>query len=213
MRTTSFRGKTFSIVDGSVHPQYSINTFDVEERELRETHWNISPGDVVVDVGSSYGSYTLTALVAGAALVLSFEPEPSVCQDLVRNVQANNWQDRCRIFNQALSDSDEPIDMRVYAPHWPQQTITGAFKATTLDKVVEACQLGRLDWIKIDVEGIEEAVVKGGRRSIDKFRPRLLIECHDFMDPEISKRVKALLPDYRFIELEREPCITLLGEP
>lgn len=73
IRTISFKGKEFKIIKGSTHPDYSFDTFDKEEHEFRNKYWNIQDGDVVFDIGSSYGSYALTACAAGAEKVYAFE--------------------------------------------------------------------------------------------------------------------------------------------
>jgi hypothetical protein len=49
----------------------------------------------------------------------------------------------------------------------------------TLDGLVERAGLTRLDFVKIDVEGGELAVLRGGGNAIDEFRPTLLVEIED----------------------------------
>ncbi|MBO0838179.1 MAG: FkbM family methyltransferase, partial [Actinobacteria bacterium] len=46
----------------------------------------------------------------------------------------------------------------------------------TLDALVTRLGLGRLDFIKIDVEGGELHVLQGGQRTVDEFRPAILVE-------------------------------------
>jgi FkbM family methyltransferase len=46
----------------------------------------------------------------------------------------------------------------------------------TLDAVVEALKLDRLDFIKADIEGFEYRLVMGGRGTLARFRPALLLE-------------------------------------
>ena len=87
-----WRGRHFSVAEGSLHPAYSLHTFD-EEREFREEHWKVKEGDVVFDVGASYGAYALCACSDGAT-VHAFEPEPSVWADLMLNVELNGWNSR-----------------------------------------------------------------------------------------------------------------------
>lgn len=37
--------------------------------------------------------------------------------------------------------------------------------------------MDRVDWIKIDVEGAEVSVLKGGMKLLKKHRPKLIVEC------------------------------------
>ena len=52
----------------------------------------------------------------------------------------------------------------------------GEVAVTTLDEFVEARGLRRLDFMKIDVEGFEERVLRGGERTLRRLRPVVLLE-------------------------------------
>jgi len=211
-KTQSFKGHEFKVVRGVTHPAFSYFTFEEEEKDLRERLWNIQPGDVVFDVGASYGSYALTACAMGAT-VYAFEPEKTVFDDLVRSVVLNDWSERCIPVNKGLWSSETRIHMESYAPHWPKLSISGSYVLDTLDHEVAAAGLKQLDWIKIDVEGAEEHVIRGGMGTLSKFRPKLLIECHIFLDAALVDKIKALLPGYTFEEITRPPCIMLYALP
>lgn len=47
---------------------------------------------------------------------------------------------------------------------------------TTIDAMVERLGLGRLDFIKADIEGWEVQLLRGASGTLDRLRPRLLIE-------------------------------------
>jgi len=47
---------------------------------------------------------------------------------------------------------------------------------TTIDALAETLALDRLDFIKADIEGNEMQLLEGAKRSLERFRPRLLIE-------------------------------------
>ena len=117
-KNQSFKGKEFKVIKGSTHPEYSYYTFESEESNFRNKYWNIKKDDVVFDIGSSYGSYALTACAMDAK-VYAFEPEPTVFHGLVNNILINNWQNICYPFNFGLYDSETSVNMKEYAPHWP----------------------------------------------------------------------------------------------
>ena len=205
----SFKGKSFQVVKGVTHPEYSFNTFDQEEFNFRNKYWNIKQDDIVFDIGTSYGSYTLTALSQGAT-VYSFEPEKTVFDGLIDNININNWQDKSFPANMGFWSSITYLDMKSYAPHWPEATISGDYFMHTIDEYVKSIKLNKIDWMKIDVEGAEVEVIKGGLKTLKSLKPNLIIECHDFLDNTLSKQVRELLePYYNFEEIEREPCIML----
>lgn len=213
IKEQTFKDKAFYVLKGLVHPEYSFYTFETEEREFRDAHWDVKEGDVVFDVGASYGTYTLSALSMGAK-VFSFEPEATIFCDLANNVYINDWNDRCFLAPHGLWSSRTTIDMKQYAPHWAPQTISADYNVTTLDDVVETNSVQKIDWMKIDVEGAEVEVLKGGMKTLERFHPRLIIECHDFLDATLSSRVKEMLLSVGYTDLEvveRPPCLMVLA--
>jgi FkbM family methyltransferase len=213
VRNHIFNGKEFQIIKGTTHPEYSFFTFEGEERDFRDKHWGVKDGDVVFDVGASYGTYTLSACSMGAT-VFSFEPEKTVFKDLVNNIAINDWNDKSYLFNFGLWDIKSRVNMKSYAPHWPEATITSDYEMETLDSISDRYDLKKIDWMKIDVEGAEVKVITGGLNSIKKFLPNLIIECHTFLDPAIKDQVISLLSnEYDFEEVDRPPCVMLLGKP
>ncbi len=207
-----FNGRKFNVRQGNIHPAYSFFTFTDEEKDFRDQYWKINEGDCVFDIGSSYGSYALSACVMGAT-VYAFEPEPTVCCDLLENVRLNRWEAKCFVHNFGLWSSESRVNMKDYAPHWPQQTISSMYEVKTLDMMTDG--LNRLDMVKIDVEGAEEHVVKGGLKTIEKFRPRMIVECHIFLDAELTNKIKSLLEpfNYEIEEVQRDPCVMLVANP
>jgi hypothetical protein len=49
---------------------------------------------------------------------------------------------------------------------------------TTLDALIAALQLSRVDFVKADIEGYEAALIAGARTTLKRCRPSLLLE-HD----------------------------------
>lgn len=215
-KTISFKGKNFHIIKGSMHPDYSFDTFDKEENAFRDKYWNIKEGDVVFDIGSSYGSYALTACAMGAK-VYAFEPEKTVYNDLVTNIRINDWLSRCFPMNIGMWSSRNTVDMKSYAPHWPQFAITSDYQMDTVDHIAQAIGISKLDWIKMDIEGAEEHAIRGALETITKFRPKMIIECHNFLDAELENKVKVLLTplNYSFesIKNDHTPSIMLIATP
>lgn len=213
-KAQSFKGKEFKVIKGQTHPEYSYSTFEQEEYEFRNKYWDIKADDVVMDVGASYGAYSMSACVMGAT-VFAIEPEKTVFDDLVHNIQINNFT-KCIPINNALWSSVKSVNMKDYAPHWPANTISGNYDTKTLDQLATDFNIQRLDWVKIDVEGAEEHVILGGLKTIIKFKPKLIIECHTFLDAELKDKIKKLLSsvaDYDFEEIDRPPCVFLYATP
>ena len=206
--THTFRGHTFRMLRGSTHPEYSVTCFETEEKDFRERYFNPEPGQVVVDAGASYGSYSLAAAACGAS-VIAFEPEPSVFVDLKRNIDANGFGGFIKAHCSGLWCEAAIIEMASYAPHWPAGTITTPFTMLPLDRF----NLSRVDILKIDCEGAEEKVLLGARTTLESCKPVVIVEVHVFLDKELVDKCKRALPGYTFEEVERGECVMLIGRP
>src|SRR3954470_5497891 len=155
--------------------------FEARERELagellRERH---GEDRAIVDVGAHVGLYALTwARRFPRARVIAIEPSPATCARLVRNVARNLLT--VEVHEVALADHIGDGDLHVtdddaYAGlsdtrRKPiRDLITVA--VTTLDTIAADLRLGL---VKIDVEGHEDDVIAGGRRSLLRDHPVLV---------------------------------------
>ena len=141
----------------------------------------VRPGDVCVDVGANYGGVTfaLAQASAPAGRVYSFEPGPVNHERLTRNL-ALNPSLRDRVVAYALGVADKPGTLRWSEdPSFPGNACMfgteGIERAVvTLDEALK--DLPRVDFIKIDVEGMEIEVLRGASALITRHRPILFYE-------------------------------------
>ena len=82
---------------------------------------------------------------------------------------------------------------------------------TSIDRYVESAGLSKLDFVKIDVEGAEDAVVRGMTTTLQRFRPVILVEIHgnDGKESEGLQQLKAT--GYKLMRMEQAgltPCDT-----
>jgi hypothetical protein len=71
---------------------------------------------------------------------------------------------------------------------------------------VKEKNLEKIDFIKIDVEGYEIEVLKGGIESIKKFRPILGISLHNqLFEKEIRKIFEKEIENYEIRKSEKDP--------
>lgn len=142
--------------------------------------------DVVADIGANFGLHTLLAadIVGSAGAVFAFEPVPFNVRLLTRNVNLNGFGDRVRIVPSAVSDSPEP-ELAFSIPEG-DLTVTGSLGGSGSNQ--QRVPNLRLDdfagfdrplrFLKIDVEGAELAVLKGGEKRIRADQPVILVEVH-----------------------------------
>ena len=164
------------------------------EREVHELPSLVEPGSVVVDVGAHIGDYTysLCKAVAPGGHVIAVEPLPNLARSLARATEKLRLP--VTVLNCALSAQPGEAELRVplndgmedfgFATLVPR--VTGGkvirVELKTLDDVCSDVK-GKISFIKIDVEGHELDVLRGGGAVIKKHRPILLIEIEQRHSP------------------------------
>jgi FkbM family methyltransferase len=184
-------------VEINLHPEdrlsEAICVGKYEATEQRFVRRFLKPGDVFVDVGANVGLFTLLAAerVKNTGRVFAFEPSPTTFQRLQENVRLNRFQNvRCERV--ALSDDAETRTLTTSvegygawdslgAPSAGRRFTTHAVSCCTWDDF--ACRedlVGRVTLMKLDVEGWESRVLRGGRNTLARAdSPDLLVEFTD----------------------------------
>ncbi len=157
------------------------------QEEINLCKQALTPDDVVIEVGSNIGSHTLALskfVTKGA--VFAFEPQKIIFQNLCANISINSITN-CFCSQIALSDNK---DQKLYFPNYDftKEQNFGAMsflnntkanynieaKVDTLDN--RFSNFNNLKLLKIDAEGMEVNVIKGGIELIKRTKPVLYIE-------------------------------------
>ena len=144
----------------------------------------LHPGDVFLDVGANFGYYSivLASRLNKQCTVHAFEPNPPTLARLRHHVAINDLQDVVQVHDFALSDQEGTAALATKQGNSGATNVVesdGAsrpVRVTTLDAFCNEQRLTRLDAMKIDVEGFEERVLLGGRQTLSRWRPVLLLE-------------------------------------
>ena len=164
-----------------------------EEEAVRARFWHPRPDDVVVDVGSFEGTYTLPALEAGA-YVHAVDARAHTLRTLDALAEANGlaWRLSCShaVIYDGSAYPEQLTSAIVSGPYASARDMFPDADATplTLDALVAQCEMTRLDWLKVDVEGGELGVVRGGLETLKRLRPRVLIEDHSRCYPWVREQ-------------------------
>lgn len=158
----------------------------------------LSKSQIGMDIGAHRGYWVLAHAPAFApqTKVLLIEPDPNNFSYLLQNLALNRafwytlplplalWnapgflplrapaQDRLSLYSSYL--------LRVEPAFQGEETFR--VPVTTIDALVLLLGLERVEWIKIDAEGAEVAILQGARQTLDRFSPSLWIEVHDTWD-------------------------------
>lgn len=150
--------------------------------ELETLRAYIGSGAHIVEVGANIGAMTVPlARTGGIARVLAIEPQPSLHRALATNCELNNLQNvetMCAAVGAAAGsivvpvlNYDEPnnfggLDLD------PTRENGHRVPLITLDSL----NLEQLDLLKIDVEGMEIDVLRGGAETIKRLGPIISVE-------------------------------------
>ena len=174
----------------------------------------VFPGDVAYDVGANIGLYTRLFATLGAREILAFEPMAANRRLHRRNLELGGV-DTCRCLPLALSDRDEEAEFQVDdmqstsgtldrvsggAPaegrrNLGMQPKTERVACRSLDSLVGAGEVPPPDLMKLDVEGAEALVLRGGLETLRNHHPRLVVELHG---ADVAREVATLLLDEGF---------------
>lgn len=147
----------------------------------------IKPGMAVADVGANHGYFTLLLadLVGPGGRVAAIEPHPKTAELLRRTVGVNGFGDRTTVFEQAVGAhddrlltferrDDDPKNARIVGDERAEQPGMTRVRSGRLDTLL--ADWPKVDFLKIDVEGAEEAVLEGAWPLIVRDRPEILLE-------------------------------------
>jgi FkbM family methyltransferase len=161
-------------------------------------YMKFNDGDIIIDGGAAFSSDTqyFDKQVGDNGIVYAFDP------NMVSN---NNIESKSKkIISKVLWDKTTKVSFimdgsrsRVSEKKYDG---TEKFSAITIDDFVKNQHLNRLDFIKLDVEGAEMNVLRGGVNSILKFRPGFAISIYHKLEDffNIALFLDELLTDYVF---------------
>jgi FkbM family methyltransferase len=151
---------------------------------------------VCYDIGGHYGFYTLLfASLAKNGQVHTFEPVPALADCIRQSVEASRLSHvtvhqqaiACDVGNMALryAASDQSDDSMAFLVEYggvntARSQVQYANFAEINAPVVtlDSLQIPSPNFIKIDAEGAEAFILRGGKRLLSGIKPRMLIELH-----------------------------------
>jgi FkbM family methyltransferase len=178
----------------------------------------VNSNSLVYDIGANVGLYSVYAAAIRNCKVMSFEPSFLNLELLFRNVQTNNLQDKITIIPLSLSNENqiENLYMQEGDNIWGgAHNSSGSNKsqdgtemlnfkvssqlALSLDALVDIFQMPNPSHIKIDVDGLESKVLKGGLKTFGNSKS-ILIEI-DEKNKDQNIEVQGLLSKLGFVKL------------
>jgi FkbM family methyltransferase len=197
---SSLRGSSFQYVYNTDY-EASWYTFS-DEQDVREALWDIKPGDVILDVGCGLGSYAMSAMALGAARADCWTPITSEQVYFQKSLVLNKWDQKVFVFPTGLWDRPGWLKILLNEQGGPigrefhEKEVEGSFRVDTIDNLMNKLLIyakGPRYWLKIDTEGAEPEILKGGVEFLRRNRPMILVENHDFCRPNATAIVQEFL--------------------
>jgi len=140
----------------------------------------ISRGDVVLDIGACEGSFSARAAELGAD-VIAVEPSKIMTRIIYALFELRGLP-KPTVVSTLLGP--EPDDLHFIdntqnpgASRVVSKPEEGSYPVpvTTLDAMIDSLQLEKLDFIKCDAEGADVGILKSGRKTLERFHPKIAI--------------------------------------
>jgi FkbM family methyltransferase len=199
---SSFSNKVFSL-SGSALDRSVVGAIELadgvwEPHVMKTMARVVQPTDICLDIGANVGVYTMIlSELATQGEVHAFEPSAINSKFLTENITRNGLRN-ARSYPLGLGREEgeqefhhlvelagcsflDPRDRNivdVLMSSWgvDLERVTELVQIETLDRWFKLKQLPRIDFIKMDVEGSELAVMDSGMEVFNGFRPKLIIE-------------------------------------
>ena len=158
---------------------------------------HLKEGMTFIDIGAHFGFFTLLGshLVGPKGRVLAFEPTPSTCRQLQKNIVNYSEHPNIQIFNCAAYNEEREIKFYDYGIQY--SALNSGFgirrkdaaaiakneikvEARKLDNILKERGIDHVDLIKIDAESSEIHVLRGMAETLKNSRPALILEVGDF---------------------------------
>jgi FkbM family methyltransferase len=188
---------------------FRIETFSTKEPETLEWIDSIPQGSVLWDIGANVGLFSCYAAKARGCQVFAFEPSVFNLEQLARNIFLNKVTRQVVIIPLPLSENLSFNTLNMSSTDW------GAAKSTfgenygydgqAMDKIfefqtvslsmmdaVELLKTPQPDYIKMDVDGIEHLILKGGSSLLQNIKG-ILIEIDEGFEQQSVDSTQYLL--------------------
>ena len=158
---------------------------EFSESEVQVFRDVVKPGSAVLDIGANIGCHTvaLSRLVGGSGVVFAYEPERNNFNTLAGNVALNNLGN-VYCFQKAVGsvggtiavpelDLERTVNFGGLSLN--EDYSSGVHYPVPLTTLDESNFL-RLDFVKMDIEGMERLALAGAEKTIATLRPVLYVE-------------------------------------
>lgn len=162
--------------------QEQLDWFESEIKFLRRL---LQPGQKVIDIGANYGTYTLSMAqkVGQTGCVWAFEPASSTAKFLAEGIAANGFTQvvleqiaLSSIKGTAQLSLNPNSELNALIKDKVPASASETVPLSTLDECMENYRWRDIEFMKIDAEGEEANILKGGGKFFAEESPLVMYE-------------------------------------
>lgn len=168
-----------------ITPYVLMEQQDWFEDEIKFLRHLIQPGQKVIDIGANYGVYTLSMakVVGPEGCVWAFEPATNTARLLAEGIAANGFSQvilepsaLSNVCGTAKLSLNENSELNSLVHGMPSTSASETVPLVTLDECMERYGWRDIEFMKIDAEGEEYNIIKGGERFFKELSPLVQYE-------------------------------------
>jgi FkbM family methyltransferase len=162
----------------------------------------IRKNDICIDAGANQGIYSIPfgKIVGPKGKVIAIEPMKYAQKILKSNSQINNLKN-IKIFNGVVSnkkkkeilDLSKGVGSASITRNFGQKKILKV-NSETIDNLVKNYRVKKVNFIKMDIEGCEFLALQGAKKTIQKYKPIICLEC----DVKSFKKINNFLKKFSY---------------
>ena len=164
------------------------------EKEIALLQYLVSRGDICLDVGANFGQWTywMSKQVGPLGKVIAVEPVPitvSVLRRVINRLKLSN----VTICEKAVGDRNCQIGMRLgfyrdvfeksyvarVIPNDQSNNVDIKVNMCTMSTILESFDIGKINFIKCDIEGGEMPFFQGGIHVLEQNKPAIICEIEE----------------------------------
>lgn len=200
--------------------------FDIERHVLANGTWEkhisqlidaiVHQGNICLNVGANFGFHTLSLAhkIGPTGKVIAFEPNARIRARLETNCNLNpSFKERIEVYSLALGDKRDQLKLfevpgngNSYVAKEFSGKLGGNknhYSEVEVTRLDDCIKVDRLDFILVDIEGMEPAFFRGADASIKKHRPIIIYETlvEHFCDSIVESEKFLIERDYIILGL------------
>ncbi len=169
--------------------------------------FEITPGDVVIDIGANIGIFTLYAASQGCGQIYAFEPHPDNFSILLENIRINNLNN-VKPYMVGVSSKEEKGLLKVSSisghhkvldPEQKDGVESGLeIKTINIETFITNIKISQVDFLKIDCEGSEGDIFLSLSTKFFEKINKVVIEYHNNVSKLNGQQIIEILNENNF---------------